>query len=1486
MTDFSHLDVNDSISGNSEEFDFNLDALNSALDEATDFPVPKLDLGLDNADDQDLPSPKAAVGLPSPKSVNGFPSPETSAGLPSPKNGVGLPSPKINAGLPSPKVNAGLPSPKVNAGLPSPKVNAGLPSPKVNAGLPSPNVNAGLPSPKINAGLPSPKINAGLPSPKSSAGFSMPNSTEDNSLDLGDTRLPGVKMDAGLPSPKSPVGFSMPNSTEDNSLDLGDTRLPGVKMDAGLPSPKSPVGFSMPNSADAGLPSPKLEAGLPSPKMNAGLPSPKSDAGIPRPKFESAEVGSQNNVDSFGLGLTEELPSLKQIAELPSPKSNARSLVRDDFPEPQNSARSRDEQPLSDEIPQGAVRTNTKMFSGALDSSIRSSVTNPVDQQKNNLEVTGHSSGPVGKTFEDSALGVVKTGPSIQPPILKLDRQEPTGAFKQSRDFDNDSGLPVADDPLGLNLNFTDNAIPDTLQADLQTHKLPVPNLDMTGTKADMLTHEMEQPSLEPTGTDIEMPKFDVLGLLGEEGDSEDSIRTLTNSVQKLKDNVASGQSAQAAGLVNPLLREPANPESNALLGERGSSGQADLSGAPTGNAPVPPPIPQNLPGGSIVEADDGQNGELVFDLNSIQSDKQSITREDKNKKASAAKKTFNSKVILIVALTIIVLGAVGGAIYKIMLDMQTVHEEDLANIPEESKAEVHWDIVKLDSKEAYLSFFTQAIKRLKQKDIDSKERQEIQGKILISTALSMVRFPDALQDQVESLDDSVLEIVKTCESSWCALGLWSWGKFKGQQELVKSVEDKLSSDKQDIQNVVLNAMLYREWKNKDQSKSDARKSADALLRNLKDSDWPLAAWIKSDLLQTIGKFDEADKALSASITANTGEENAIPPSALMLKKVRNDLALDRIEQADKTLASLMAATNIPAGDKKEAEQLALGTKASLGEWNVEQKNLTDFLQNHLNSESDVQSVAQVCRWLNKTSDCRIAFQILLENNQKNLTLRSELIRMSLEEMDAAAIFNPAMPLSKAPLVQIDMLIEEGIKLSPESEDLWGAKAVSAFAARDYETMENAVDEVERGEKKIWVGAFLRQLKSFANGDEAQQNAARDALKGYMKDVSDPEMAVSLSYALKAVNESESALQLLEEMAKYHPDNTTVMNAYLRHTIDFGDQKKAESILKRLEKRGALTSEHEYTYARLVEQLGDINGALERMIVLSEKNDGNMPEYLAYIGELFMKQSKCESALPKFNQALEINPSDPETHFNKGYCLYQDKQFDPALVEFNEAAAQDDSNRKYDLWIGRAMKDLKMNADAQRSFTTVIDEFVQKPEENRTEQDIRLAAEAYFYRAETHKLQNRRTESRLDFLEALKMEPENLQFLSGYAIFLYENEKLKDCIATVDKIESIAGSSMAANLYFIRGLSKLNSHKRSEAVTDLELAYKRGFAELADPGIIGVRESAEIYERLGYLYRDLGRKAEAREMLRKFIEKSEALSDNARKDIQGDIDKI
>ena len=72
----------------------------------------------------------------------------------------------------------------------------------------------------------------------------------------------------------------------------------------------------------------------------------------------------------------------------------------------------------------------------------------------------------------------------------------------------------------------------------------------------------------------------------------------------------------------------------------------------------------------------------------------------------------------------------------------------------------------------------------------------------------------------------------------------------------------------------------------------------------------------------------------------------------------------------------------------------------------------------------------------------------------------------------------------------------------------------------------------------------------------------------------------------------------------------------------------------------------------------------------------------------------------------------------------------------------------------------------------------------------------------------------------------------------------------------------------------------------LDEALASGFAEREDSGIIGVREPVEIYERLGYLYRDLGKRDEARKYLMLLLEKSQSLSPSAKHDIQNDIDKI
>ena len=610
-------------------------------------------------------------------------------------------------GLPSPKGGVGLPSPKVSTGLPSPKVSAGLPSPKVSAGLPSPKVSAGLPSPKVSAGLPSPKVSTGLPSPKVSAG------------------LPSPKEAVGLPSPKSGANQNAAGAGFD-PFGLGlDDDFAGADADPGLPSPKAGAGHAA-HGADDGLPLPK-----------AGRAS-QAGVGLLSGGIGQDAIRAKSATRMF-LGTLESHSSASSPSVAPASAGILGTQGPSGIPSGIGAGISASSSPSL--IPTAGVSASHK---------------------------------PAGKNLGDSSLGVVKTGNAINAPVLKLDHEEPTGAFNQSRDIDNDSGLPIMDDPLGLNFSVPS----DTANAPAKGMKH---------------TPSVQTAAPEPAP---DMPDFDVLGLLGPEPDAAPASKVgsdvpgFEQPTEPIdvspRPRVPSIQSGPAVPLIptmplnSPVPTIPApqqtpvgptvplvSPAATVPLSPKPPQ-QNPLLGAPGGIATNHAPVIQQPYAGNLVEAEDPQaEGELVFDLNSIKSDKGSIAREDNRKKSAVRKSSPGRKIGFIVAVVLIVLAILGVAVYRGMLNMQTVSEDELAVIPEEAKAVVRWDTVKLDSREGYMAFYRQAVKRLGQKDIDDKERQEIQGQVLISTALASVRFPDALADQIEILNNSVQEISKKCDSSW-----------------------------------------------------------------------------------------------------------------------------------------------------------------------------------------------------------------------------------------------------------------------------------------------------------------------------------------------------------------------------------------------------------------------------------------------------------------------------------------------------------------------------------------------------------------------------------------------------------------------------------------------------------------------------------------------------------------------------------------------
>ncbi len=1340
-----------------------------------------------------------SVGLPSPKPF-GLPLPKSASpvGLPSPKSAspVGLPSPK-------PGIAGGLPSPKSAApvGLPSPK-------PGIVGGLPSPTSASpvGLPSPKSASpvGLPSPKPASpvGLPSPKSAAPVGLP------------SPKPGIA--GGLPSskPASPVGLPSPK--------------PGIA--GGLPSPKPGVSGGMPSQQ---------------PAIPVGLPVPPAADSMETPSPVEPEISFPDFSDSF-----QEQP---QSEPVPLFKDDA---VSDDVVDPHVELGQLEA--LLNETDDGKERHGTLALEAYGFDDKPPSYLNATavpsnfkkDSDPNNITAvpSAQYATQVNKmNLEDSALGIVKGSDSLKAPFLKMDRNEPTGAFNHSHshDFDNDSGLPIKDDPLGL--------IEDKPHSGADKHQ-------------------------------------DILGLFGDNLQLEPAVESFA-AVRPASKPVVESDAITAIPIREPAAVPPAKVQAKPPVPEPPrvpSIPVPPAAKAKTGgnvvevNAPKPSDEPENVSNPGLAE------GEL-FDLNSIKT-KQSAASRQEDKKQSESSQSDNGKkrkkkLFLVIALAVVVICIAGAALFSLIVHEKTVTDDELAAAPKEAVVTLNWDAVKLDMHHHYVDYYKSSIEKIRQNDLDASERLDIQGKVLVAVILGSTRFPEVFADDLEMLDESASSLSGNCDSGWCSLGLWAWGKFRDNEDLESKFESAAKGDSFKEIKTVLDVVLdYSSWKPEQQTFDEISIRGNSIIRKIKDDllEWPLVYWIKASVYHRLGNNEDAIKVLDDAYV----DETKSPRPGDSILKAEALLAADRAEDALKLVEEVMTNSQALPAEKMRAQELALFCQAGTQEWSSYSETLSKYLADNLADPDRFKDVVDVCHYINRMESCGEMFKQILSKDPNHQLSRIALIQSEIEKIGYDVILRPDTKLTSMSVRAASELIEDGLKSDPGSAELWRAKAIILYAEGNFDDSVKALDEVERGKEMIWMGSFMRDLIQFESGDKAKKDSILAGLKKNVGLVLSPDDAIALAIALQYCGDGDSALKVMKQAAQLNPVNSMILNEFFMLAINAKNMELANKIIKQLQARGAMRPEHEFEFAKLTEYTGDSNSALEKMLAIVKKTkDKPNPDFLAYIGELFMRQNQCDSAIPYFSQALELNPSDAQTHFFKGRCLYLRKNYEEALAEFNEAATQDDSNREYDLWIGRTLAGLNHISEAQRAFSAVIDGYLAKSEAERLEEEKLNIASAYYYRAELRKLQNNRSEAKKDFEQALKLMPEEVMFLSGYAIYLYENEMLKECISMVNKVDSL-GSKMDASLYFVRGVSNLKLNKRSEALADLERARNDGFAEREESGIIGVREAAEVYERLGYLYRDLGRREEARNALNQFLRISKTLSPVARRDIQAEIDHI
>ncbi|CDH54101.1 tpr domain containing protein [Lichtheimia corymbifera JMRC:FSU:9682] len=121
---------------------------------------------------------------------------------------------------------------------------------------------------------------------------------------------------------------------------------------------------------------------------------------------------------------------------------------------------------------------------------------------------------------------------------------------------------------------------------------------------------------------------------------------------------------------------------------------------------------------------------------------------------------------------------------------------------------------------------------------------------------------------------------------------------------------------------------------------------------------------------------------------------------------------------------------------------------------------------------------------------------------------------------------------------------------------------------------------------------------------------------------------------------------------------------------------------------------------------GDNKGALEALDKSIELDSKLVQSYIKR-SSLYMEQSDITNAFKQFDDALAINPSDPDVYYHRGQVNYISGNFDAAAKDYTESLKLDDSFVFAHIQLGVVQYKLGSISSAMSTFNNTLKKFPQ-----------------------------------------------------------------------------------------------------------------------------------------------------------------------------------
>lgn len=325
------------------------------------------------------------------------------------------------------------------------------------------------------------------------------------------------------------------------------------------------------------------------------------------------------------------------------------------------------------------------------------------------------------------------------------------------------------------------------------------------------------------------------------------------------------------------------------------------------------------------------------------------------------------------------------------------------------------------------------------------------------------------------------------------------------------------------------------------------------------------------------------------------------------------------------------------------------------------------------------------------------------------------------------------------------------------------------------------------------------------------------------------EVYVSLGETNRAVGAFRRALEI----------NQAYPNARIslaEHYLNIEEYRRALDEIRSMVDSGVDTPRVQFLHARALTAMGDYSRALEELTALVNLEADN-PDYLYALGLAHFGAGDWVNARRRFAEGYELKPTMSDAMYYMGRCDIERSAYREAISELSTVSMRS-SKGEYHYWLGFALEQNRQQQQAFSEYSKAVGDDIGWSLEN---------PEVFFRRAEIFFQRGAPSQARGELQILLTLRPRHAGALRLLGRLNFDARNFVAAIAAWE-LSLVENSDQPETRYYMgRAWLEREPADLQRAMLFLEQARDGGVAD-ARP---------DLHQRLGYLYRDLGRSSDA-----------------------------